>query len=38
MYEIQLTSYKLPKCDDVKLRGYISQTLHTKKLRSCSKC
>ena len=30
MNEIQLASKKLPKCDDIKLRGYYSQTLHTK--------
>jgi len=38
MYEIQLASKKLPKCDDIKHRGYYSQTLHTKKPHSCSKC
>jgi len=38
MKEITLASYKLPSCANVKLWGYISQTSHTQKLHSCSKC
>jgi len=38
MYEIPLAIYKLPTCDNVKLWGYISQTLRTKKLHYSTKC